>query len=139
MRKTALISKDFEIDLYKYISGIVHNKGHKMYIINGTEEHIHIFLSMNPDQSVSIITQDIKRSSSKWINDNKLSVGKFEWQPCFGAFTYSKSQIKFVIKYIENQKEHHRKVSFLDEFRLFLKKYEFAFDERYIFKEPVEE
>jgi putative transposase len=139
MRKMALITKDFEVDLYKYISGIVHNKKHKMFIINGTEDHIHILISMNPDQSVSSITQDIKRSSSKWINDNKLSIGKFEWQPGFGAFSVSKSQINFVIKYIEDQKEHHKKVSFLDEFRLFLMKYEIDFDDRYIFKEPVDE
>lgn len=138
MRRTALITKDFEIDLYKYISGLVHNKGHKMYIINGTEDHIHIFLSMNPEQSVSSLTQDIKRSSSKWINDNKLSIGKFEWQPGFGAFTYSKSQVKFVTKYIENQKIKHLKVSFLDEFKMFLKKYNVDFDEKYIFKEPID-
>ena len=107
-----------------------------MLCINGTEDHIHILIGLNPDQSISSITQDIKRSSSKWINDNKLSFGRFEWQEGFGAFTYSKSHVKAVIRYIENQKEHHKKISFLDEFREFLKKYEVSFDDRYIFKEP---
>jgi len=138
MRKTALITKDYETDLYKYITGIVKNQNHKMFCINGTEDHIHILIGLNPEQSISSLTHNIKRSSSKWINENNLAPVRFEWQEGFGAFTYSKSHVKAVIRYIENQKENHKKVSFMDEFREFLKKYEVDFDDRYIFKEPIE-
>jgi REP element-mobilizing transposase RayT len=139
MRRTALITKDYETELYKYITGTLQNKSHKMICINGTEDHVHILIGLNPDQSISSLMQDIKRSSSRWINENKLSFGKFEWQVGYGAFTYSRSQLKSVINYIDNQKEHHKKTSFLDEFRQFLKKYEVDYDERYIFKEPLDE
>ena len=139
MRRTALITTDYETELYKFITGTLQNKNHKMISINGTEDHVHMLVGLNPDQSISSLMQDIKRSSSRWINENKLSFGKFEWQVGYGAFTYSRSQLKSVINYIENQKEHHKKTSFLDEFRLFLKKYEVEYDERYIFKEPLDD
>ena len=139
MPRTALITTDYETELYKFITGTLQNKNHKMISINGTEDHVHMLIGLNPDQSISSLMQDIKRSSSRWINENKLSFGKFEWQVGYGAFTYSRSQLKSVINYIENQKEHHKKTSFLDEFRLFLKKYEVEYDERYIFKEPLDD
>jgi len=135
VRKTALINNTYEEELYKYITGIVKNKNHKMICIGGTEDHIHLFVGLNPDQSISSLVQDVKRSSSKWINDNNLCLGRFDWQIGYGAFTYSKSQLKDVIKYIETQKEHHKKLTFLEEYKLFLKKFDVQYDERYIFKE----
>jgi REP element-mobilizing transposase RayT len=135
IRKTALIRDSYEINLHKYITGIITNKGHKMICINGTEDHIHILISLNPEYSISSLVQEVKRSSSIWINDNKFCLGRFEWQSGFGAFSYSKSQLKNVIVYIGNQKEHHKKVSFLDEYKTFLNNLDVEYDPRYIFKE----
>lgn len=135
IRKTAIISDTYETILHKYITGIITNKGHKMICINGTEDHVHILISLNPEYSISSLVQEVKRCSSIWINENKFCLGRFEWQSGFGAFSYSKSQLSNVIKYIENQKEHHKKVSFLDEYKHFLNKFEVEYDSRYIFKE----
>ena len=137
-RKCALITFDYEQKLYKYITGIVQNKKHKLLAINGTEDHLHIFLGLNPDQSISDLIADIKRSSSMWINENNFVKGRFEWQKGFGAFSYSRSHIDSVVKYIGNQKEHHKKVSFLDEYRDILRKFNIEFDEKYLFTKPTE-
>ncbi|WP_339815991.1 transposase [uncultured Imperialibacter sp.] len=107
-----------------------------MLAINGVEDHIHILIGMRPTQSLSDLLQDIKSGSSKWINDNKLTKRKFAWQEGYGAFSYSKSHVPNVIRYIHNQEEHHRKKSFLEEYEEFLKKFEVDYDRRYIFKEP---
>ena len=136
-RKHSLIDVDWEIELYKYITGIVKKNGHRLFAINGTNDHLHSLISMTPNQSLSELMQIIKSNTSKWINESKFTLGRFEWQEGFGGFTYSKSQIPAVVKYIENQKEHHKKTSFLDEYRKFLKLYEIDYKEVYIFKEPV--
>ncbi len=129
-----LISKNWQADLYKYMSGIVEKQGHKMYIINGMPDHVHILISMDPRQAPSDLMYHIKRSSSLWINENKLSMGKFSWQEGFGAFSLGKPQLSSLIKYIENQQEHHKKSTFREEYLQFLKEYEVEYDERYIFK-----
>lgn len=133
--RRSLIQESWEDRLYEYITGIVQQHTHKMIIINGMPDHLHIVIGMRPIQSLSDLMQDIKGSSSKWINDNKLSVGKFNWQEGFGAFSYSKSQLPKLIEYVKNQKEHHKKKTFIDEYKEFLKAYEVDFDEKYIFKE----
>lgn len=97
-------------------------------------DHTHILIGMKPDISVSDLTRDIKAISSKFINDNKLVKGKFNWQVGFGAFSYSKSQIDSVIKYILNQEQHHKKKSFNEEYLDFLKKFGIEYDERYLFE-----
>ncbi len=133
--RRSLINEDWEDDLYKYITGIVQKNNHKMIIINGMPDHLHIAIGMRPTQSLSDLMQDIKGSSSKWINENKLSKGKFIWQEGYGAFSYNKSLLPKLIEYIKKQKEHHRKKSFLEEYIEFLKAFEIDYNERYIFKE----
>ena len=123
--------------IYKYINGIIEQQGHKLYVINGMPDHIHILISMSPKQAPSDLMYHIKRSSSLWINNNKLSIGKFSWQEGFGAFSLGKSQLRDKIMYIENQQEHHSKRSFQEEYLQFLKENDIDFDERYIFK-PAE-
>jgi hypothetical protein len=81
--------------------------------------------------------QTIKRNSSVWINENKFTKGKFSWQEGYGAFSYSRSHLHNVLHYIEDQKLHHKKIKFIDEYKELLKKFEIDFDERYIFKEVV--
>jgi len=132
-----LIHNKWQNDLYKYINGIIEQQGHKLYVINGMPDHIHILISMSPKQAPSDLMYHIKRSSSLWINNNKLSIGKFSWQEGFGAFSLGKSQLRDKIMYIENQQEHHSKRSFQEEYLQFLKENDIDFDERYIFK-PAE-
>ena len=109
---------------------------HKLIIINGVSNHIHILIGYRPHQSLSDLLQDIKGGSSKWINEKKLSSKKFAWQEGYGAFSYSHSHLPKVINYIKNQEQHHKKITFIDEYRSFLKSYEVEYDERYILKEP---
>jgi putative transposase len=106
-----------------------------MLQINSMPDHIHIFIGMRPDQSISSLIQNVKTESSKWIKDQKLCSHPFAWQEGYGAFSYSKSQISAVINYIKNQKAHHQKVTFLDEYRKLLTLFDIEWDERYIFKE----
>ena len=98
-------------------------------------DHLHIVIGMRPTQSISDLLQDIKGSSSKWINDNKLAKGKFQWQEGYGAFSYSKSALPKLIEYVKNQEKHHKKKTFTEEYREFLKAFEVEYDERYIFHE----
>ncbi|PKP36001.1 MAG: transposase [Bacteroidetes bacterium HGW-Bacteroidetes-15] len=135
--RLCLISKKWEDELYKYINGIISEQGHKLYIINGVADHLHLLISMNPKQSPSDLIYHIKRSSSLWINDKKLVLGKFSWQEGFGAFSVCKSHLDQKIRYIEKQKEHHKKTTFREEYLKFLDEYEVEYDERYIFK-PIE-
>lgn len=134
--RAALIDPKWEIDLFKYISGITQQNKHKLLSINGMPDHIHLFVGFHTNQSVADFMQDVKADSSQWINKNKLCKTRFEWQSGYGVFSYSKSQVSRVINYIENQKEHHKKIGFLEEYKTFLKKFEVEYDERYIFRLP---
>ena len=99
-------------------------------------DHIHILLGLRPEQSISELVQKVKASSSKWINEQSLTKVKFFWQEGFGAFSYTKSDLPKVIKYIENQKKHHKKTTFLEEYNKVLKDLEVDFDPKYLFHEP---
>ena len=132
--REGVIGASWKEELYKYISGIIKANKHKLLAINGMPDHIHILIGMRPTQSISDLIQDIKGSSSKWINEKKFLKSKFEWQEGYGAFSYSKSQLNSVISYINNQETHHKKISFRDEYLDFLRKFEIDFDEKYIFK-----
>jgi REP element-mobilizing transposase RayT len=129
-----LISKIWKDELFKYITGIIQNNGHKLIAINGMADHLHIFIGMKPTQSLSDLMQDIKGDSSKWINGKGFLSGRFSWQEGFGAFSYSSSQIDNVVKYINNQEVHHKSKAFIDEYKDILKKFNINFDDRYLFK-----
>lgn len=129
-----LISKNNQEELHKYITGIIQNRDQKLYAIFCMPDHIHLLVSMKPSINISDLVRDIKANSSKFINDKKWVIGKFNWQEGFGAFSYSKSHVDNVVKYILNQEEHHKKVSFKDEYIDFLKKFEVEYDEKYLFE-----
>jgi REP element-mobilizing transposase RayT len=131
------IHRSWKDELYKYVTGIIQNHGHKVLAINGKPDHIHVFFGMRPTQSLSDLMQDIKGDSSKWINQNRYVKGHFSWQEGYGAFSYSKSHVDNVIDYIKNQDIHHESRTFIEEYQDFLKKFEIDYDERYIFK-PVD-
>lgn len=135
--RDGLINPSFKEELYQYISGIIKHHNHKLIAINGMSDHIHIFIGMRPTQSISDLMQDIKGSSSRWINEKRFLKVKFEWQEGYGAFSYSKSHVSNVIKYIINQEEHHKKESFRDEFLKFLNSFVVEYDERFIFRDLI--
>jgi REP element-mobilizing transposase RayT len=132
--RACIIRKTWKDDLYKYMTGIIQNHGHKVLAINGMPDHVHIFFGMRPTQSLSELMQDIKGDSSKWIKQNGYVKSKFNWQEGYGAFSYSKSHVNRVIKYIQNQEKHHTKKTFAEEYNEFLDKFEVDYDDRYVFK-----
>ncbi|MFC0875195.1 IS200/IS605 family transposase [Saccharicrinis sp. FJH2] len=133
--RLSLIHIGWRDELYRYITGIIQNHEHKLLQINGTPDHIHVLFGMRPIQSLSELMKDIKGSSSKWINERKLVKGKFSWQEGYGAFSYSKSQLSGIIRYIKGQEEHHRRKSFREEYIDFLNEFKIDYDPKYIFRE----
>ena len=129
-----IIQNRFEEDVYKYITGIIQNKGHKLISINGMPDHIHIFIGMKPKEAISDLVRDVKKDSSKLINSKNWIRGKFNWQEGFGGFSYGHSQISDVANYIDNQKKHHKKRTFKEEYLELLKKFKIEFDKRYLFE-----
>ena len=133
--RLSLIQDDWKDRLYHYMTAILQNKGHKMLAIGGIADHVHLFFGFRPDDSLSVLVQELKRCSSIWINDQQLVKGRFAWQVGYGAFSYSKSQIPVVCNYIANQVEHHRKQSFISEYIEILDRSGVDYDKRFIFKE----
>ncbi|MEO8173265.1 MAG: IS200/IS605 family transposase [Sediminibacterium sp.] len=133
--RQGLISAEWKGKLHQYITGIFQKNQHKMLQINSVPDHIHILIGLRPHQSMSALIQNVKTESSKWIREQNLCPYKFAWQEGYGAFSYARSQVPDVIRYIQNQEIHHRKETFLDEYRHFLNVFEIEWDEKYIFKE----
>ncbi len=129
-----LIAKQNREELQKYITGIAQNREQKMLSIFVMPDHTHLLVGLKPNIAISDLVRDIKAGSSKFINDSNWINGKFNWQEGFGAFSYSKSQIDSVIKYIKNQEEHHKKQTFKEEYIAFLRKFEIEYDEKYLFE-----
>jgi len=136
--RRALIDAAWKNELHKYITGIIQNKTHKMLQVNTMADHLHMLVGFRPDENMSQLIQVVKSESTKWINDNNFTNQNFAWQDSFGAFSYSKSHVSGVIRYIQNQEQHHQKQTFREEYISFLKAFEIQFDERYIFKELVD-
>ena len=132
--RESLIHYSWEEELYKYISGIVKNKEQKMLAINGMPDHIHFLIGMKPSCCLSDLIREIKKSSNDLIREKKFCKHKFQWQEGYGAFSYSNSSINNVIEYIQNQKDHHKKKTFRDEYIDFLTKFEIQFKNEYLFQ-----
>ena len=134
--RTSMLHPTWDERLRLYIIATIQNDGHKMLAINNVADHLHFLVGLNPKQSISDMMRCAKGDSSEWINKEKLTQNKFYWQEGYGAFSNSKSHIDGVVKYIANQQEHHKKVTFLDEYKNMLYKAGIEYDERYIFKIP---
>ena len=128
-----LIPKENREELHKFISGIVSNRGQKLFSIFAMPDHVHILVSLSPSISISDLVRDIKAGSSKFINDKNWINEKFSWQEGYGAFSYSKSSVDAVVKYILNQEKHHKKKTFKEEYLDFLNKFEIEYDSKYLF------
>ena len=128
-----LIKNEHKEELHKYITGVIKKKNQKLIAINCMPDHTHIFIGLKPNMALSDLVRDIKNNSSTFINKKKWIPGKFKWQRGFGAFSYSHSQIDKVIKYIQNQEQHHAHKSFREEYLEFLKKFSIEYDGKYVF------
>lgn len=132
--RSSLINLRWEEELFKYISGIITNKGQKLLAINGMPDHIHILIGMRPSCCISDLVREIKKSSTDFIHQKKFVKGRFLWQEGYGAFSYSHSSLDNVILYIQNQKEHHRKRTFKEEYKEFLNNYQIEHKDEYLFE-----
>ena len=131
--REALIEDTFRENLHAYITGIIKNHDQKLLTINSMPDHIHLLIGLAPSMRLSDLVREIKSASSKYINENNLSRKKFYWQNGYGVFSYSMSHRKNVIRYIENQREHHRKMTFQKEYIKFLESFKIEYDRKYLF------
>lgn len=131
--RQSMICADWEDTLYKYISGIVREKGQKLIAINGMSDHVHLLLGLRPSCCLSDLVREIKKSTNKFINEHQLTDGKFEWQGGFGAFSNGQNSLGKVIRYINNQKAHHGVRSFREEYIDLLREFDIDYKEEYLF------
>jgi putative transposase len=129
-----LISKIWKDELCKYISGIIKAKNQKPIIVNGVNDHLHLFVGLLPSIAISDLVRDVKNNSTKFINEKRFVKGKFSWQEGYGVFSYSHSQINNVYDYILNQEEHHKKRTFREEYIDFLQKLDIHYEDKYLFE-----
>ena len=132
--RQSLITLEHNDELQKYITGIVTAQRHKLIAINNMPDHLHLLVGLRPDAALSDLVRDVKAGSSKFINEKRWVMGRFSWQEGFGAFSYARSQLGAVIRYIQNQQKHHVKKSFRDEYLELLEKFCMEYDQKYIFK-----
>lgn len=128
-----LLQKPWRDEVFKYMAGIKKGKNQKPIIVNGVEDHVHVFVGIKPSMAISDLVRDIKNNSSKFINEQNFIKGKFSWQEGYGAFSYAHSQIENVFQYIANQEEHHKKETFQEEYLDLLEKFDIEFNEKYLF------
>ncbi len=133
-RRENLLNKAWRSEVFKYMTGIIKNKGQKPIIINGVTDHVHLFIGMKPSMALADLMRDVKNNSTNFINENRWLPGKFRWQEGYGAFSYSHSQIDKVYRYILHQEEHHKKRTFREEYLEFLDRYEIPYEERFLFE-----
>jgi putative transposase len=127
-----LITPEIEPELFAYQSKVLQEMKSPAILINGTEDHIHALFRLGRTVALCDVVEEVKKSSSRWIKTKGRAFADFQWQAGYGAFSLGESGLPAAKLYVQKQKEHHRKQSFQDEFRAFLRKYEIEFDERYV-------
>jgi len=132
--RTNLLQKQWRDDVFKYMAGIIKGKNQKPIIVNGVEDHVHLFIGLKPSMALSDLVRDVKNNSSNFVNEKKFVQGRFSWQEGFGAFSYAHSQLNDVYRYVLNQEEHHKKKSFKEEYLKLLDEFEIPYEQRYLFE-----
>jgi len=127
-----LITDNVRAELHAYMAVVLQNLGCTPVLINSVEDHIHLLFDLGRTTSISKAVEDVKKSSSKWIKTQGAEFAGFAWQAGYGAFAVSESNVETVRQYVANQREHHRKKTFQEEFRQFLERHRISFDERYV-------
>ena len=136
--RESLIVKRHQSEIFRYMSGIITNKGHKSIIINGMPDHVHILMGLNPAFAISDIVREVKKSTSSFINNKGYLKGKFYWQQGYGAFSYSRSQLDKVYNYILNQERHHMKSDFKTEYLNLLNEFQIDYNSDYLFNFDIQ-
>ena len=131
--RQCLIPKEHKAELHQYIIGIIRKKNQTLIQINSMPDHVHILVGTTPDTTISHLVRDIKAHSSKFINKKRWVVGRFEWQVGFGAFSYARSQLDDLVRYIKNQEKHHTRKTFREEYLEILQHFNVNYDEKYVF------
>jgi len=129
-----LLRDTFREEVFKYMAGIIREKKQKPIIVNGTSNHVHVFVGLKPNMLISDLVRDIKNNSTNFINSNRWLPGRFSWQEGYGAFSYGHSQLEQVYNYILNQQHHHCKRTFREEYLELLKRFDVEYDERNLFE-----
>jgi putative transposase len=119
-------------EMHSYLAEMLRIHDCQTLIVGGVEDHTHSLFALSRTHSIASVVKEVKRTSSGWIKTTSRRMSKFYWQGGYGAFSVSQSNLTEVIRYIENQEEHHKRVTFQDEYRAFLKAYGIEFDERYV-------
>ncbi|MBS1913158.1 MAG: IS200/IS605 family transposase [Bacteroidetes bacterium] len=132
--RASLIHSGVKDGLYKYMTGVVQRRGHKLLAINGMPDHVHLLIGLRPEMALSSLVRDVKAFSAKHVNDEHWMRNRFGWQVGYGAFSYSKTQIPSVIRYIERREQHHRVLTFREEYLELLKRFEVEYDPNYLFR-----
>ena len=132
-RRERIILPEIETRLFTYMSGTARNLGCPCLAINGTEDHLHLLVSLSKTLALSAFVRELKSAASRWVKSTYSACGAFAWQDGYGSFSVSRSVAPAVIRYIERQKEHHRRMSFEDEYLGLVRKHGLEFDERYLF------
>ena len=136
--RQSLIPAEHNEELQKYITGIVSGQKQKLIAINNMPDHLHLLVGLQPDQALSELMRAVKAGSAKFVNEKHWVRGRFSWQTGYGAFSYSRSQLGAVIRYIENQQKHHARKSFREEYVQLLEKFGVEYDPRFIFQAAAE-
>ena len=131
-RRPFLRDRALREELHRYLGGILANLECQPVIAGGVEDHVHLLCALSRTCTAADMVKEVKRGSSLWLKTRSADLADFAWQSGYGIFSVGFSQIEAVRKYISGQEEHHDNVSFQDEFRQLLKRYEIEFDERYV-------
>jgi REP element-mobilizing transposase RayT len=135
--RKAMIHDELKQKLFPVIGNLINEAGAQTIVVNGVEDHVHCLFRIFPKNSISEIMKVAKGKSSKWVNESGLVAHRFEWQSGFGAFSYSESDLHKVVKYIQNQEIHHRKVNFREEYLKLLIDFKVDFSPEYLFEDLV--
>jgi putative transposase len=135
--RAAVIEKTWQNELFGYIGETLNGLGHKTPIVNGVTDHVHLLFGMKPTLALSDTMRDVKSNSSKWLNKKGTLKADFAWQDGFGGFSISKTHLDSVYNYIKNQEEHHKKVTFKEEYLKLLRKNDVVFEEKWIFHDLI--
>jgi REP element-mobilizing transposase RayT len=128
------LKREFRQDFFRVMASMIGNLGHKSIIVNGMADHVHCLVGLNPDKKISDLVRELKTGSDHFLKDKHWVPGKFSWQNGYGAFSYSKSHLDRVYRYILNQEVHHQKKTFREEYMELLEKFEIEYKEEYLFE-----
>ena len=131
-RSPFLTDKVLRTEMHTYLAQILRNHDCETLIVGGVEDHAHSLFALSRTLPIASVVKELKRTSSNWIKETSPELSKFYWQGGYAAFSVSQSNLARVVRYIENQEEHHKRVTFQDEYRAFLKAYGVDYDERYV-------